>query len=480
MEYEKNLGNNYNYIDKYSHNEYSRETQEVTEEEYQSILQNNISESKKEILFKRLISNILLEDKQSEEYASSVYRYLLNREGEYSSSEIDFITRYTIYLNYHRIKYDEDGKVKPGYEKLSMPKINVEDRISETEDILAGYALSTVLISRDLIITPWKNGNKEKLFQFIQALSHEMVHYKQDYEAREGMLTLSSFKEILSAAARGQQYDDEERNYYFRDIEVEAQVESMTYAVEIGQEYLPDIISAQRIMLQKKEDYLIEEALSFQYDDESTLALRDFYDIGMLSVAVANGVEILGNKIDLLERYPQLNAFFNENRQMRSEEELLTAYQYLLKDNNELASIYEQFLVYIYHREDVMKNQNLPIELIEIKRMFILRQVRKELKTLNIIHQLEKDGKRIERLEKWGLNIEKIVRLRKQRLELYYQFLKSLQTNEKETCEIIKSTIDEYEIVLKDLGSKKNLEEIMKNTIEKKLDDNNNNNKKGY
>ena len=82
---------------------------------------------------------------------------------------------------------------------------------------------------------------------------------------------------------------------------------------------------------------------------------------------------------------------------MRSEEELLIAYQYLLKDNNELANIYEQFLVYIYHKEDIIGNKNLPTQLIEVKKMFILRQVKKELEAIEMIHHLEKEGKSIGR-----------------------------------------------------------------------------------
>lgn len=477
------MGNNSNIINNIkgkNNNNYTR-MEPITEEEYQLLMHNDISGSKKSKIIKRLLDYLIREDEKSKEYASNYYYYLLNRDGSYDEEEIDFITRYTIYLNYHRIKYDEEGKVKPGYEYIGMPKIMVIDKIGESEETqtLAGYAMNAVIISRDFSITPWRDGDKEKLFGYIQALSHEMVHYKQDYEAKNGMLTMSSFKEIIWMATTKQPFDDE-HNYRFREIEVEAQIESMLYAVEIGRQYLPREVTAHEAMLQNREQYLMEEAFSFQQDDENTVALRDFYDIGLLSIAVANGIEILGNKIDLLDRYPQLCAFFNENRQMRSEEELLMAYQYLLKDNNELANIYEQFLVYIYHKEDIIGNKNLPTQLIEVKKMFIIRQVRKELKSLDIIHQLEKEGKSIGRLEKWGLDIEKIIRLRKERLELYYQFLSSLQSYEKETCEIIKGAIKEYEIVLDKIGSKKELQDIIYNTIDKGPDDNNNNNKVGY
>lgn len=476
------MGNNSNIINNIkgkTNNNYTW-MEPITEEEYQLLMHNDISGSKKSKIIKRLLDYLIREDEKSKEYASNYYYYLLNRDGSYDEEEIDFITRYTIYLNYHRIKYDEEGKVKPGYEYVGMPKIMVIDKIDESEETqtLAGYAMNTVVISRDFSITPWRDGDKEKLFGYIQALCHEMVHYKQDYEAKNGMLTMSSFKEIIWMATTQQSFDDE-HNYRFREIEVEAQIESMLYAVEIGRQYLPREVTAHEAMLQSREQYLMEEALSFQQDDENTVALRDFYDIGLLSIAVATGIKRNEKEIDLLEKYPQLLAFFNENRQMRSEEELLEGYQVSLKTNQEVASIYEEFLVYIYQKESVIHNQELKPELREVKKLFILKQVKKEIEMLETIKAMsKKTDDSIERLKKWGLDIEEIIRQRKERLKIYEEFLSSYEAEEQDDVEIIKGIKEQYDIILKEIGDKCALEEMIDNDIKPVEIDNNI--KKGY
>ncbi len=424
----------------------------IEEIEIKSLLEESLTKEEKSFLLGKIISNLQLEDIASQEYASSIYHYLLNREGTYEESEINFITFFTIYLNYRKIKYDEEGNVRQGYNKVRIPSIEVTPYVQESESALAAYSLSTVYISSELSINPFKDGDKDCLFAYIQALSHEMVHYRQDYEASHGLLTESSFKCILEQAIRWQEYDDNSLNYRFRETEVEAQIESMQYAVELAQEYFPSYLSFQEEMLFRRENYLMEEALSFQYDDEKILALRDFYDIGLLSIAVAKGIQRNNITIDLLKVYPQLLAFFDENKNIRSEEELLKGYQFAKETNNPISNIYEQFLVYIYHKEPNLQNESLSSELLQIKRSFIISQIEKEKKFLEqieyMIHYREHAITRITR--RWKLNVEEIIKQRKERIKYYKAFIES-RSEFSETDEIqniINIELNAYELLL--------------------------------
>ncbi len=426
--------------------------QEIKETNVQLLIEGALAEEEKSILLKRLKTNLQLEDSESQEYASSIFHYLLNREGPYEDSEVEFITFFIIYLNYRKIKYDENGNIRQGYEKARIPEIKVSPYIPEAESALAAYALSTVYISSELCIKPFQEGDKDSLFAYIQALSHEMVHYRQDYEAYHGLLTESSFKCILEQSIRLQEYDDNEINYRFRETEVEAQVESMQYAIELAQEYFPSYVSFQQKMLLSRENYLMEEALSFQYDDENSLALRDFYDIGLLSIAVATGIKRNNRTIDLLERFPQLLAFFNENKSIRSEEELLIGYQYAKETNNPISNIYEQFLVYIYHKEPNLQNTSLSSELLQVKKEFIINQIEKEKIFLEqieyMIHYQEHSITKI--TQRWKLNVEEIIRQRKERITHYKSFLESISelSEEDEIHNIIEIELNTYEILL--------------------------------
>ena len=446
----------------------------IEESELNAIMNQTIEVEKKRIIFQKIISNSYLEDKTSQEYASSLYTYLLNKEGSYDDAEVEFITYYTIYLNYKKIKYDEEGEIRHGYEQVEMPSVEIDSYVAKSETAKAAFANDTVYISYENSIRAFQEGDKNSLFEYIQALSHEMVHYRQDYEASHGLLTESSFKSIIEKAIRLQSYDDNAHNYRFRETEVEAQLESMEYAVELARRYFPKYIEFQEQMLLRRENYLLEEALSFQYDDENIIALRDFYDIGLLSIAVSNGLEINQIKIDLLKQYPQLQAFFNKNREIRSEEELLKGYRISKAYYNPIANIYEQFLVYIYHKEPSLMNTSLPPNVLKIKRDFIISQLKKEQDYLNeieyMIHYSEHTIKRIS--TRWGLKVQEIINQRKERIKSYKQFLESTSdySMEEDIQNIIELEISSYEKILDKIKISVDINDIQDKEI---IEDNN-------
>lgn len=448
----------------------------LDENDIQSVIDGNLSDEKKKELLRGIISNINLEDKKSEEYASYIFRYLLNRDGSYDDNEIEFITYYTIYLNYHKMKYDLHGNVRSGYEDAKMPSVSIDQHVYGLDNAYAAYGLSTVFISSELSIKPFREGDKDSLFSYLQIISHEMVHYKQDYEATHGLLTESSFNNILHEVIVQQEYDDANRNYRFREIEVEAQIESMRYAIELAQEFFPSYASFQERMFVERENYLMEEALSFQFDDASIFALRDFYDIGLLSIAVSSGTKRVGPR-KLLEKYPQLLSFFHENGQMRSEEELLLRYKELKDNNSSIANIYEMFLVYIYHKDPILRNTNLSSDLLNAKKDFIYSQIQKENNYIEQIKEMiyyrERSIRKI--VKRWDINIEEIIEQRRKRIESYKMFLESIiEINEIDIStlsEIIDKQLNDYRKILDKIKKNIEIENIM--TIDSVYDNDN-------
>lgn len=404
----------------------------------QAFFEGLLSEQDMELLFDKLISNVLVNDEESKKYASKVFYYLLNREGEYNQAEIVFITEYLVYLNYYHFKYDEDGNIRNGYHEAIMPDIDIVPFISDDHLMKASFSSNTLSISSILSILPFQKGDKKSLFSYIQILCHEMIHYRQDYEAKYGLLTNSSFRGILFAAIKGQDFDDSVRNYHFRDVEVEAQAESMKTAILIVKNFMPDYSSFIKEMSENRNDYLLSEAFSFQLDDQGTLALRDFYDIGLLSVAISNNT-------NLLRKFPQLGLFFNDNGQMQSEEKLLDGYQTAKKTNKDVANIYEMFLVYLYQKEEILKNISLSPELLSVKRSFIRKQIEVEETYLETIEQiLSKHPYLIQKIRNashFDVNVSEIIQLRRRRIERYQAFLGEKDINnisfdelEKMTC----------------------------------------------
>lgn len=456
------------------------EINDITDEEYKVLFLIDTNEQIKDNIIKNIISNIFLNDSLSIKRAHSLFEYLVNREGGYSDSEINFITYYIVFLNYHRFKYDEKGNERIEYKEAKTPiiKMTSAEEIPNFEKTLAAYSSigNMILVNKDLSIEPFRDGNKDELFSYIQILSHEMIHYRQSYEASHGILTPSSFNGIVSNIIRVQSFDDHKKNYRFRHEEVEAQIESMEYAIEVAKEFFPDYIDFQEKMLAEKEDYLLEEALSMQQDDTSALVLRDFYDIGGLSVTISQKPDYY------LSRYPQLLVFFNNQGQIRNEKELLRDYVFAQEENNPIADVYEQFLVYIYHKDDILSNTDLPNNVLLAKKAFISLQVKKEEKYLSQIKQIIDDHKQKVRSKAvWEAHhVEDIVKLRKQRLQGYHEFLSSVGEKIDNTDDIIRELqdiINDYEDIIIEIDKTKQLDEILKDNViefDDKYNDNNN------
>lgn len=435
----------------------NNEVVKVSTSEYNSLFRPDVSDDVKLEIFQKIISNILLEDFYSKQQASDFFKYLLNRDGSYSESEVMFISYYVLYLNYCRIKYDERALPRAGFENIELPKL-VFATASELPDFdnkktLAAYSYvdNTVYVNLDSkALAFMDNGDKDKLFAYLQYLSHEMVHYRQAAEADSGMLSVSAFNHILSFIIRNQQFDSDDENYRFRDWEVEAQIESMKYAVELGREYFPQYIEFQERMLRRREDYMLEEALSMQNDDTNFSVLRDFYDIAALNVVMAS--EDRNTLNFLFRKFPQLNIFYDKSGCMRSEESLLQGYSTAMKIDASVASIYEKFLVYLYNWSESANNANLPDDLLREKVNFISAQVEKELFYLSVIEKIvddhkEKIGGRGRVWEKF--HTKRTVRMRKRRLQLYYEFLSSVTIGQdSKVLSDIEAMINSYDIII--------------------------------
>ena len=402
---------------------------DVTGEEYAAIFDSATKEGEKRKILLRLVSNTILGDLFSQERANNIFRYLLNKDGSYDDAEVEFITYYTVYLNYREMACNKNGKIKNKiYAKAVLPEIifATPEQSYVVEDSFAAYdgRINTIFINVPVSVVPFKDGDKDKLFNYLQYISHEMVHFRHVFETKSGILSPASFYSFISNTIKYQHFDDQDNNYRFRKEEVSAQIESMNFVFKLGREFFPEYVKYQEYMLNVREKYMLEEVFSMQQDNTGAAVLRDFYDIGGLCVAVGDRPDFF------LKGFPQLLAFFDYSGHLKSEEKLLKMYRFLRITNAPLKEIYEEFLIYIYNRGENLTNVDLPLEFLSLKKEFIFEQIEVELIKLDQIKRFV--DMNIIRIgtsdEVWGENNTRdIVQQRKKRIKAYYSFLSNIK-----------------------------------------------------
>ena len=487
MDNNHNNKNKYESLNKNNHNDNNfnrndtRSSVVDINNDYSRYLNDELNDEQTRRFYNNIFNNLILNDDNTKRIAENIYTSLLNKTGEYTNLDIEYMSRYTIYYNYYHIKYDENGNVRPGYENCEIPTyretdLNPGEPLDTTNPVtLAGFVpdYEVVVVDSRFTIDRIRSGDKTALLSYIHSLCHEMVHYKQHYEAKSGICTDSALYYIFDKIIRLTDFDNRDQNYWFRDHEVEAELEGMRQAISIGERYMPTEIEAIKRVSRKREEKLLRETISLQYDDTQTSALRDFYTIGVLITFFQSGdlaVQDLSKKTFIT--YPQLENFIDPSGKIKSEVELLDRYRVARLANNPIAKIYEMFLIYIYSRDDVM-NINLSSERLSEKRLFISNQVRKEIHLLTQLTKLV-DGREtsVKITNTFSVNIEQVVRLRIERLEKYRIFLKSVDFDRTHNHDDV---LDELDFVINSyhgLYNKALEQNIDKDLIDKEITEN--------
>ena len=395
------------------------------EERYKKFINKSMNGKEEEKFLYDLL--YLNDNKKVNDIVEKVFIDLLKNKKKFTSARIDFLINYIVYKKYSEIKYDGNGKTKEGYESLIYPTLIINKDVTTTD--LGNYktnnGIPTIYITYHNFLEKIMlsdNIDNQVLYKIIQTIYHEMIHYKQEYELTNGILSNSSYnmlkRYVSDCIFSDKDFDEYHINYNFKESEIEAEIISCIDIIKLIKKYFPDEMDLIKYFETKKNNILEEESIAFQETQNDGYYLRDEYDIKSL-------ITIIRNNKSVLKNYPQLNIFFESNGNLKSEEELLKGFKECTDEQKE---IYYEFFTYLYGLGDYRDVTNtLPTDLMEIKYEVIKELLKQEVDFYKILDNLDDDKDRLFQRINYGFveeYNENVMDIRKERISNYVSFLK--------------------------------------------------------
>ena len=351
-----------------------------------------------------------------------IYRKLTSGDDPLSMSEVIFLIQNTAFLFFLHFLFDPNGDIK----KNDIPKINIIYTDDKTCTGFLDPVSGEIFINYNLRIKPiLESGNYllriYRIYELLSTVIHEMTHFRQRCEANNRAMTKSSYYYALNRLfyKYGLEHDS---NYFYRAIEMEARQESQRYLIQLINDFnLYDFIavgSAKR-ELKEEEETALGAIQSFPMQDKKLL-MDDYYIEGLVKILKENPNEI--------DHYlaPFAKLFDRSTGEIVSEELLLKYYSEVTDKDSDEAQIYIAYLSYVYKKEEVIANTNLPAELLEVKTAFIAGELWKEnVYKERFISFLKKNN-----LNKLKNKTKAIFPLRIEKIKKYVAFLRSVNYDE--------------------------------------------------
>ena len=418
---------------------------------FEKFKRGELTPAEKKDYYNYLLSNL---EQGTGKIADQIYGYILRDiNNEHNSNEdLIFIALYTVYLFYRKTKYDENGKIKEGYEDLSVPSLRI---YKESLDSASGWYEKDSKTISVIHIDIFNDTNK--LLKFIQRICHESRHYIQEYEMHHGIMNESSFSYSID-----NNYND--CNYWFNTTELDAEEQAIRSVIEIFKKYIskpvldelnaeisPDQDFIEKIDNEFKEiiepfeseldSLLRDKKIAFAVADEEKTYLTDVSDI-MFLLEEANTIIKMKDYSYVMDYFYKLVKsgiipkilVINSKGQiiLQSEESLLESY---FSTSPEEKVVYEKALKYLYTYEADDKSKLISEDsyysISKMKIHFIEEQIEKEKEYLREVKDIIKRpifslGARVVSTRDIIRKIyNDIINIRLKRLSYYIMFTKS-------------------------------------------------------
>lgn len=363
-----------------------------------------------------------LDRHDSLEKAEKIYGDLLKCNKVLSDSELVFVINYTVYKKLRSIKYDSNGNVKPGYEGMEFPKINLV--FDDPTSVLGfyqsnqkeNYSINLKFDGFTKLLLSSETMNKRVMYELIHVINHEMTHYKQEYDAYAGLMTSSFFNYITCILAKKYStefFDEYSTNYAYKSLEAEAELDSLRDTIEYINKYLENPNSLKRYSRLRR-NRLKEKYVAYQLSTDYEYILRDEYNVKCLILSVKEDK-------NLLVEFPQLRQFFEADGTLKSEGDLLKGFS---RSDDDTKKVYIEFFNYLYGLGDYRDvTTDLSPDLKEIKYDVIKELLIKESKYYCSLENTSSTD--LMRMSGFGLAFrkEKFLELRSERIKNYGLFL---------------------------------------------------------
>ena len=401
----------------------------------------NLSRVEKETYYNYLLANV---EHGTAEEADEVYKIIMSRfKVNEDVEDIAFLGLYTLYLEFKKVKYDEEGNIRKGYEEFQLPSLKIY-KSSKLGGTRGFYQEGSKKIS--IVEEFAKVKNIMSSLAFIYAICHEARHYTQEYEMEHGILNESSFAFLVR--------DKEGKiNYWNRTVENDANEHAYKRIFEIFKKYFVlyyieemELKNGERISLEAAYDECSVYLQGYEAEYESLLKnkkiafatmergifLTDVSDIGFIlneakelkESKKEEKLQELYDKLSKLGAIPKIYTLDSEGGLvLQSEENLLEGY---FSANEEEKIVYEKALKYIYTYEGRNKSdfvhEDSYYKTSELKLRFIKEQLVKEQKYLEEVKKMTEDKSVVNTSVFSGLIIpiiNEIIDIRLQRIKYY-------------------------------------------------------------
>ena len=464
-------------------------------------MKGSLSQSEKEIYYNYLLANL---SNGTEEEAEEIYIYLIsNSLYNYYTEDIVFIGLYSIYLEYKKEKYNDDGTLKKGYEELNPPSLKIYKKF-HNPDIAGMYTQGSKKVSIANECTEIRY--LDSILSYMSILFHETRHYIQEYESEHGILNPSSLSSLTN--------DGRSRcNYLYRTEEMDADEHSYRTIVEIINRHIKpkveeqykflltifdksqadqlfkkkfeiiDLYSSEleillrgkAIAFSKEEKLIIKDINGKKYivSKEDIIRLTDISDITFIleeakKISKSNNPQKREKFIDKLTKITAIPKIFAINKEnvivLQTEENLLKGYSSAKEGEKE---VYEMALKYLYtyksdEKEDFVKEDSY-YTISELKLHFIEEQISKERDFLNQIKLIQKN-QQFHSFHVYDSEVDilkvinEIINIRLKRIKYYSLFLKLINSM---LFEEIENLYNEFKEVNEKLSSNSEINEIL-------------------
>ena len=423
-----------------------------------------------------LLSNLENPDPEIREsakfYADSLYKFILQSDIRLSAEDIIFIGHYTMFLNYEKMKYDEQGNIREGYEEMTIPSFRIYKKFNNNNNGRCKVGFFSGSNDKSYVGIDYNVSDcssSEQKFSYIQAISHEMRHFQQYYEFKKRILNDHSFGYYISGLS-----ENKEDNYWFENIEIDAEEYGDRQVIDIIDKYARDSEKEKLRQIYKKHlEYLqINKSLAYAFYRDSKVYLTDVADImwifkemdDSLSFDEENEEEIESGQstftdffVDELKTFgliPDIFVFTTDKRLVLvSEQKLLDSYYSIEPDKKD---IIERALKFLYSLDnDGRKKYSLDYENIisPTKIRFIKEQLDKEEQFLEDIKKIQKYPDSLIRGDRsilFSNLINDIINIRIKRIQYYEKTLKFVDKMLASRTELL---INRFNDVLHELSS---------------------------
>ena len=234
--------------------------------------------------------------------------------------------------------------------EYNLPMVNLV--FTDESDVLGTHYSKGNIIAVYREIAVNRANTPEKFTRALNTVCHEVEHYLQDRDMFEGNFTLPGYASTVDRFLNDYYNNDYGKNYVYREVEQYARVNGMRDAGKFVRKYYDGNLTfldemERKVNLNESE----VESLGFHLDEHGYMESRGIVNVRAMT-------EVFSKSPQLLEAYPILKRFFDNNGVLKELSVLATDY---VNSTEEERLVYRDFCEYLFSEQEFLNNASLEV-----------------------------------------------------------------------------------------------------------------------